>query len=96
MRYGYDAVTAGRLWEGAHVREARALARYGAATPAYIYAGRILHDIAQIVRRRRGLGLRAREIPAFAAGVVALRLVELAGAFMALTRSEALVRRYDW
>jgi glycosyltransferase involved in cell wall biosynthesis len=81
FRQGYDMVAAG--WADPALREGR-LARLRLAGAPLFYGRAVVNDWRRLAAGRRDLGLRAWEVPAAAALLPVLRLVDLAGIVRAL------------
>jgi len=80
-RQGYDMVAAG--WADSALREGR-LARLGLAAAPLFYGRAVVNDLRRLVAGRHDLELRPWQIPAAAALLPLMRLVDLAGVVRAL------------
>jgi hypothetical protein len=80
-RQGYDMVAAG--WADPTLREGR-LARIGLAAAPLFYGRAVANDLRRLVAGRRDLGLQLWQVPAAAALLPVMRLVDLAGVVRAL------------
>ncbi|MEJ7787508.1 MAG: glycosyltransferase family A protein [Solirubrobacteraceae bacterium] len=96
LRYGYDAIQTARLDETGKSSGLCLDRRRGLLAPFRIYLQRTLHDLRVLSGRPRAYDIRPWELPGFAAGVIAMRTLEVAGAMATIVRQDAIERRFGW